>query len=512
MTKKLLLLLLLPCITFSQNIEGLFSEKGEVYFSFEYKNNTQLNEISNIVSIDHKTNNELAFAYANKKEFADFLKLEIEYTIIKTKPLNFVNGNKNNWNYYPTYQEYVDMMIAFADSFPSICKLHNIGTLNSGREILIAQISDNVGQKENEPSFLYTSSMHGDELAGYVLSLRLIDYMLNEYGNNQRITDLIDQIDIWINPLANPDGAYAGGNQNVWSATRYNANWVDLNRNYPDPEDGPHPDGNPYQPETNIFLGLAATVNFTMSANMHGGVEVCNYPWDTWGNLAADDNWWQHVSREYADSCQINSGNGYFNYLNDGITNGYDWYEVDGGRQDYMNYYRYCREVTLELSNDKTPNPNDLPELWDANYPSLLNYIEQALFGLRGIVTDSITGIPIKARIEITNHDTDSSHVYSSLPIGNYHRYLYQGNYDVTFSKNGYYSKTINTTILNNNSTIQDIELVPINSTPTSIEEIIKYSKNFFFDIIGKKDKKRKNNIQLMNTEDGIIKKQIILE
>ena len=49
----------------------------------------------------------------------------------------------------------------------------------------------------------------------------------------------------------------AGGNQDVWSATRYNANSVDLNRNYPDPEDGPHPDGNPYQAETIIFLGLA---------------------------------------------------------------------------------------------------------------------------------------------------------------------------------------------------------------------------------------------------------------
>ena len=40
---------------------------------------------------------------------------------------------------------------------------------------MIVQISDNVGKKENEPSFLYTSSMHGDELAGYVLMLRLIN-------------------------------------------------------------------------------------------------------------------------------------------------------------------------------------------------------------------------------------------------------------------------------------------------------------------------------------------------
>ena len=379
-------------------MDNLFFEKGEVYFSFEYENKHQLNALSEIVSIDHKTNAEMAFAYANKKEFTKFLELGIEYNIVPKQILNYPNTTKNNWDYYPTYTEYTDMMQAFADSFPDICKLHHLGTLNSGREILIVQISDNVGQKENEPSFLYTSSMHGDELAGYILSLRLIDYILNGYGSDQRLTDLVNDIDIWINPLANPDGAYAGGNQDVWSATRYNANWKDLNRNYPDPEDGQHPDGNSWQDETVIFMGLADTVNFTISANMHGGAEVCNYPWDTWSALAADDSWWQYVSTEYADSCQTNSGNGYFNYLNDGITNGWDWYEIDGGRQDYMNYFRYCREFTLELSNNKTPNPNDLPELWDANYPSLLNYMEQSLFGIRGIVTDSLNRTSIKSK------------------------------------------------------------------------------------------------------------------
>ena len=202
--KKIILLLIIPFIGFSQNIEDLFSERGEIYFSFEYEDRNQLNTISDVISIDHKTNDELAFAYANKKEYEKFLKFEIEHAIIPYKPLNFVNGNKNNWDYYPTYEEYVDMMSAFADSFPNICRLHNLGTLNSGRKILIVQISDNVGQKENEPSFLYTSSMHGDELAGYILSLRLIDYILHGYGDNPRLTNLVNEIDIWINPLANP--------------------------------------------------------------------------------------------------------------------------------------------------------------------------------------------------------------------------------------------------------------------------------------------------------------------
>ncbi len=511
MLKKIItLLLIIPLVSLSQNVDSLFNDKGEIFFSFEYRNKVELNNISKIVSIDHKITPELAYAYANKKEFLKFLDLNKEYNIIELKPKKFDNLNKNNWNYYPTYEEYVDMMMEFENLFPNLCKIHSLGTLNSGREILIAQISDNVGQKENEPSFLYTSSMHGDELAGYVLSLRLIDFLLNNYTDNPKVNNLVNEIDIWINPLANPDGAYAGGNQDVWNATRYNANWVDLNRNYPDPEDGPHPDGNAYQPETIMFLGLADTVNFTMSANMHGGVEVCNYPWDTWSNLTADDSWWIYVCRQYADSCQFYGPNNYFDYLYNGITNGNDWYEVNGGRQDYMNYFRYCREFTLELSNDKTPNPNQLPQLWDANYPSLLNYLEQSLFGVRGIVTDSITGLPLKAKVEINNHDTDSSHVYSNLPIGNYHRYLIQGNYNITFSKNGYYPKTINQTVLNNNTSIVNIQLSPIIIPNAISNHNTDEQEEYRIDFLGRKTNDSMNNLHIIRYKNSLKKIKVI--
>ena len=76
--------------------------------------------------------------------------------MIKKPTLNYKN-EKNSWNYYPSYQEYVDLMTSL--QFFSRYFISYLGTLNSGREILIVQISDNVGVKENEPSFLYTSSM-----------------------------------------------------------------------------------------------------------------------------------------------------------------------------------------------------------------------------------------------------------------------------------------------------------------------------------------------------------------
>ena len=42
MIKKILFLLLIPFLGFSQNIDDLFYEKGEIYFSFEYIFNTLL--------------------------------------------------------------------------------------------------------------------------------------------------------------------------------------------------------------------------------------------------------------------------------------------------------------------------------------------------------------------------------------------------------------------------------------------------------------------------------------
>jgi len=507
---RILILLFFPLSIVCQNLDKIFFKKNEVYFSFNYEKKSQLDRLSKIISLDHKIEKTTAYAYANKKQFENFLKENIEFKLINNQ-VSFDNISKNNWDYYPTYNQYVDMMYAFADSFPNICKVHSLGTLNSGREILIVNISDNVGQKENEPSFLYTSSMHGDELTGYVLMLRFIDDILNNYNTNNRITYLVNEIDIWINPLANPDGAYAGGNSNVWGATRSNANFIDLNRNFPDPQDGPHPDGNPWQEETLIFMGLSDTINFNLSSNLHTGSVVANYPWDTWSQLTADDSWWQHVCNEYADTCQFYGTGNYFTNYNDGIINGYDWYEVDGGRQDYMNYYKHCREFTLELSNDKTPNPQELPSFWNATHPSFYNYMEQSLYGLRGIITDSVTGLPIKARVEIANHDVDSSHVYSSLPIGNYHRYIYQGNYSFTFSKSGYHSKTINASILNNNTTYLNVQLVPINFV--NIEEIDlseKITKSI--DLLGRKSKNQLNKIKIDVHENGSKTKKIIIK
>ena len=348
-------------------IDELFADIGEKYFSVQVSDRMLIQQLSQIVSIDKVKQDGLVYAYANREEFANFLEMNLPYQVLP-HPGRF-EGNLNMkdkidirnieaWDFYPTYDAYVEMMNQFADNYPGICQLVQFGTSIQGRQLLAVKISDNIGIRENEPQFLYTSSIHGDETTGYVLTLRLIDYLLSNYGTDPRVTNLVNSIEIWINPLANPDGTYYGGNNTVNGAIRYNNNWVDMNRNFPDPEDGQHPDGNAWQKETVHFMELAEDNHFVASANIHGGEAVCNYPWDTWPRLAADDDWWQYVCHEYADTVHAACPFDYMSGFDNGITNGYQWYTISGGRQDYMNFFHQCREFTLEISETKLMQPD----------------------------------------------------------------------------------------------------------------------------------------------------------
>jgi len=455
-------------------LDSVFKERGEVYFRFSVINKSEINELTKIISIDNVKGDEVT-AYANKNEFKRFLERKYSYTILpppstllKESELNMGGANKDRegrtvWNFYPTYQQYLDFMAGFAMNYPAICKLDTIGTTVLGRLLLAVKISDSVQFDRGKPQFLYTSSIHGDEITGYVTMLHLIDYLLTNYGTDPRITDIVNNTEIFINPLANPDGTYFGGNNTVAYATRYNANGIDLNRNYPDPDAGPHPDGKAWQKETVAFMNFADSSHLVMSMNFHGGAEVFNYPWDTWAKLHADDSWFDFLGREYADTVHLYAPGGYLTDMDNGVTNGYAWYSITGGRQDYMTYFQHGREVTLEISNIKTIPSSQLLNHWNYNYRSLLNYIEQANFGINGQVTDSVTGQPLKVKVNIFLHDFDNSFIYSNLPSGWYFRPIDEGSYDLAFSAEGYFTKTIkNVTVSRWNTTRLNVQMIPL--------------------------------------------------
>jgi len=233
----------------------------------------------------------------------------------------------------------------------------------------------------------------------------------------------------------------------VSGARRANANGFDLNRNFPSPT------GSQYslqtrQIETTHMINLALANYFSLSANFHGGAEVINYPWDTWTTLHPDNTWYSSISRAYATSAQNNSPAGYLDDLNNGITNGAAWYVITGGRQDWMNYTGKGREVTMEISATKLLPASQLNAHWDYNYDALLAYLENALYGIHGVVKDAANN-PLGATINVVGLDTDYTKIRTNPALGTFYRYLSPGTYTLEVSVDGYPTQTISNVTVN---------------------------------------------------------------
>ncbi len=469
-----LLLLFLPFLAFAQT--------EEIYFRLPIHDKSEVDQLTRLISIDNVEGNSL-FGYANDIQWERLLhlgyrpeRLPHPGSLYEHQMSLTIDEFTEDWDTYPTYQGYLDMMAQYAGSFPDICRLDTFGVSVQGRLLLAMKISDNPGQEEDEPEFLYTSTMHGDETVGYVLMLRLIDYLLNQYGQptpeGERVTRLVNEMEIWINPLFNPDGTYKGGNHTVTGAIRGNAHFVDLNRDFPDRINDPNNTTVGREPETAAMMLFVAAHNFNLSANFHGGARVVNYPWDNGapsGTYSAcpDDAWFVDLSLTYSLTNPDLLTGGFPN----GITNGCQWYAVFGGRQDWIYWWHGGRETTIELWNTKNPPGSALPQRWTNNKESFLAYMEEALKGIRGIVSDAITGEPLAAKIDIAG--IPNVPVFTDPNAGDYHRLLRPGTYTVMVSAPDYFSDTLlNVVVVDTGAARLNVALWPVSSTVSFVQNL----------------------------------------
>lgn len=485
MTRRFLILLAvfvsfaLNC--YSQNLNNderlhdIITKYGQVEVTIPLNNIRALDDLTRKVSI-LSVKNKSVYISLSPLTVEWFILQKYDYLIIEKAEskgiVSALNTSKAmDWDTYPTYTQYDSIMQGFLENYPGLCSLDTIGISVNGKLVLALKISGNEAINKEKTEVFYTSTMHGDETGGFVLMLRLADYLLKNYNLDTRVKNIVDNLSIWINPLANPDGTYKSGNSISLLSTRYNANGVDLNRNFPDPLD-------PYivpQKETLDMIKFMRKHKFILSANFHAGAEVVNYPWDRWlSKIHADDSWFNSISRSYADTVHVYSGPAYMNDQSNGVTRGAVWYQIEGGRQDFVTYELQGREVTIELDGQFITPAAQLSLLWQNNYRSLLGYLENALYGIHGVVINTNTSAPVNAKIFIAGHDKDSSQVYSDTISGSFVRLLFPGLWSLTFSAVGYYSQTLsNIDVFNGERTDIIVKMVPIlNSIDTTNPDI----------------------------------------
>ncbi|MDP2207991.1 MAG: M14 family zinc carboxypeptidase [Bacteroidota bacterium] len=230
----------------------------------------------------------------------------------------------------------------------------SIGNSLQGRPIWAVKISKNADLPSTRPEVFYNALTHAREPAGMMSLIYFMWHLLQNYGTDSEATYLVDNRQMYIVPVVNPDGYEAnrrfapnGGGmrrKNMRNAiTDNDVQGVDLNRNfgymwgYDNSGSSPTPTAATYrgtsafsEPETQVLR------DFCISRSAYGGIKlVLNYHTYSnlliypWGYIPSAETPDSLLYREYAkDMTQFNE------YVYG--TPSQLLYPVNGGSDDWM--------------------------------------------------------------------------------------------------------------------------------------------------------------------------------
>jgi len=198
------------------------------------------------------------------------------------------------------FHSYVELERDFLDlenTFPDLAKVYDIGDSLESRNIYALKISDNVLNDEDEAEALFLGCHHAREWISVEVPYLFGKYLLENYHQDVSIKNIVDQSEIWIVPLVNPDGLeYSIHYYRYWRKNRRDNGdgtyGVDLNRNYgyqwgyDNNGSSPNTGSETYrgtapfsEPESLAIRDLFAQHHFLSLISYHSYGGVILYPW-----------------------------------------------------------------------------------------------------------------------------------------------------------------------------------------------------------------------------------------
>ncbi len=215
-------------------------------------------------------------------------------------------GGGIEYDRYHTYAEGLAFLNNLTSANPNIARLVNIGQSVEGRIIWALKITDNPNLDEpDEQTAFYCGVHHAREWATFEMMLYLADRLINDYATDLRVQNIVDNAEIWLVPVVNPDGfVYSWEESRMWRKNRrLNANGgfgVDINRNYafnwgydnqgssPGMNSGTYRGTEPAsEPETQAIQNLLMTERPAVAVSLHTYSQLVLYPWGYTSRITA---------------------------------------------------------------------------------------------------------------------------------------------------------------------------------------------------------------------------------
>ena len=108
---------------------------------------------------------------------------------------------------YYTYEDVVEALKLLHSTFPQLTKLDLVGKSEEGREIYALTINNpKTGEPLSKPGVYVDGNIHGNEIQAGEVCLYFANMLLTKYGENEKITKVLDKNAYYILPVVNVDG------------------------------------------------------------------------------------------------------------------------------------------------------------------------------------------------------------------------------------------------------------------------------------------------------------------
>jgi hypothetical protein len=328
---------------------------------------------------------------------------------------------------YRTFDQILQEMKSIASDYPSIASVDTCGNSVQNRPIVRLVIGADRSDGRGVPHYGILGGVHGHEKIGYEASLAFARYMAAQYGNNPKVTTLIDSSVFHILSAVNPDG--------IVNSSRENARYTDLNRDYgfqmgfSGQRDGGSP---PFsQPETRVVEKIYRHHPWLGAVDFHSGIYALFYSWFCSRQTAPPDSaMYSTLARLYAQSVSMSQYGqaGKISYTGAGVS--CDYFYGKGGTIAFTSELYDANQ-----GGSFNPPASSIETTVDPHVKATVDFFSSLRQGVRGKVTDR-DGNAVYARITVKGQGRS---VYTSQFSGVFHKHIASsGGVTVAAQANGF--------------------------------------------------------------------------
>lgn len=135
---------------------------------------------------------------------------------------------------YTDPQEMSAFLDQVAAAYPNLAKKVLLqGVLFEGQKVWALKITKDVDLPNERPVFLLDAQHHAREVMTAEITRDAVDYLTSRYATDAQVRNWVDNLNVWVIPVVNPDGAmYVFTTDPTWRKNRHTGCGVDNNRNY----------------------------------------------------------------------------------------------------------------------------------------------------------------------------------------------------------------------------------------------------------------------------------------